>query len=260
MSLRVRGQVVALLLGHQEDDRDQERAGHRDHLAPGVDAPPEPAKDVEEAGPGADLQDQVEAVLGRGHQVHHAGRAHEEADRREPARRDVVVLALARPQEALVEVVDEVRGAPVEVRQDRRRVRGDQAADHQPHPADRQDLADHRGVGDVVPHPLGVEVREGRADVGELREDDERAEADQDPGPGPQHVVRDVEEEDAAERVALRARGEHALRDVAAAAGLGARVPDGPPLHGDRHDEDGHGEVPEAGVVRRERPAARSGS
>jgi hypothetical protein len=34
--------------------------------------------------------------------------------------------------------------------------------------------------------------------------------------------------------------GQHALRDVAATAGLGARIPRAPPLHGKRHDE--HGE------------------
>ena len=74
--------------------------------------------------------------------------------------------------------------------------------------------------------------------------DDQRAQADQDPGPGPQDVVGDVEEQDRAQRVLLRLGGQHALGDVAAAARLGAGIPDRPPLHGDGHDEDGHGHVP----------------
>ena len=76
------------------------------------------------------------------------------------------------------------------------------------------------------------------------------AQADEDPGPGPQDVVGDVEEEDRAERVLLRLRGQHALGDIAAAAGLGPGIPDRPPLDGQGHDEDGDGQVPVALEVR----------
>ena len=59
----------------------------------------------------------------------------------------------------------------------------------------------------------------------------------------------DVEEEGGAESVLLGPRREHPLGDVAAAAGLGAGVPDGPPLHGHGHHEDGHGQLAVVGEV-----------
>ena len=52
-----------LLASDQQHDRHDERADHRDDLAPGVDAPPEPAHQIEQAGARADLQDDVEGVL-----------------------------------------------------------------------------------------------------------------------------------------------------------------------------------------------------
>ncbi len=54
----------------------------------------------------------------------------------------------------------------------------------------------------------------------------------------------DVEEEDRAQGILLGLRGQHPLGDVAAAARLGAGIPDGPPLNRDGHDEDGHSDVP----------------
>ncbi len=78
------------------------------------------------------------------------------------------------------------------------------------------------------------------------------ASADEDPRPRAQHVVRDVEEQHRAERIPLRLRREHPLRDVAAAAGLGAGIPDRPPLHRDRHDEDRDGDVPVVREVRQD--------
>ena len=45
-------------------NRDEEGRAHGDDLAPGVDAPPEPADEIEQAGAGADEQDDVEGVLG----------------------------------------------------------------------------------------------------------------------------------------------------------------------------------------------------
>ena len=46
-----------------------------------------------------------------------------------------------------------------------------------------------------------------------------------------------VEQQRAGDRILLGPRRQHALRDVAAAARLGARVPHGPPLHRERDDE-----------------------
>ena len=245
---RVRAQVDAVLGQDQQDQGDGEGADHGHHLAPGVDPPPEPAHEVEEAGPGPDLQDHVEGVLGGVEHVDEPGRAEEQAEGGEAPDQHVVRLGRVLLHEATVEVVHEVRGAPVEMGEDGRGVRGDEAAHHEADEAHGKELQ-HRGIRDVVPEQVGVEVRKGGLDVGELGVHEQRAEADQDPGPGAQHVVGDVEEEHRAQGVLLRLRREHPLGDVAAASGLRARVPDRPPLHRDRHDEDGHRQVPVAGEV-----------
>ncbi len=75
------------------------------------------------------------------------------------------------------------------------------------------------------------------------------ARPDQDPGPRTQDVVRHVEEEDRPERVVLGLGRQHALRNVAAPARLRPGIPDGPPLNGDRHDEDRNRQVPVVGEV-----------
>ena len=133
------------------------------------------------------------------------------------------------------------------MRQNCRRVRRDQAADHQADEPDGQKLQ-HRRIRDVVTNQTRVEMRERLLDVRQLRVDQDRTQGDQNPGPRPQHVVGDIEEEHRAEGVAFGLRRQHALGDIAAAPGLCAWVPDGPPLDGDRHDEDSHGHVP---VVRK---------
>ena len=70
--------------------------------------------------------------------------------------------------------------------------------------------------------------------------------------------MRDVEPERGAERVALVLRREDALRDVAAAARLCARIPHRPPLHGERDDQHREREarVAEVGQERRASSAA----
>ncbi len=170
------------------------------------------------------------------------------SDRRQPSCQHVVLLVGVGLDEPAVEVVHEVRRAPVEVRQDRGGVGGDEAADHQADEADGQELQ-HRGIRDVVAEQPRVERRERLLDVGQLRIHEDRAERDEDPRPRAQHVVRDVEEEHRGERIPLGLGRQHALRDVAAAARLGARVPDGPPLHGNRHDEHRDGDVPVVGEI-----------
>ncbi len=62
----------------------------------------------------------------------------------------------------------------------------------------------------------------------------------------------DVEEERAAERVLFGFGSQHALRDVAAAAGFGAGIPDAPPLDCDGDDKDSDGEIPVVGEVGQE--------
>ena len=94
------------------------------------------------------------------------------------------------------------------------------------------------------PSSAGSRFGKRLLDVRQLRVDDDRAEADEDPRPRAAARSARVEEEHGAERVPLRFRREHALRDVAAAAGLGAGIPHRPPLHRDRHDEHRDRDVP----------------
>ena len=94
-----------------------------------------------------------------------------------------------------------------------------------------------------------IEIRKRALDVRQLGVDKDGAERHENPRPRPQHVVRDVEEEHRAERILFRLRRQHPLRDVTAAAGLGSRIPDRPPLHGHRHDEHGHRHIPVVGEI-----------
>src|ERR1017187_4147952 len=62
---------------NQEDDGHAERADHGHDLAPRRDAPPEPAQQIQQTGPRAHLQQQVETVLGGGEQKNHTRRPDE---------------------------------------------------------------------------------------------------------------------------------------------------------------------------------------
>ena len=181
-------------------------------------------------------------------QEDHGRGADEQQHRSATPGHDVVLFGGLGIHEAAVEIVHQVRGAPVEVGQNGGRVGGDQAAEHEAHPADGKE-AQHRRVSDIVADQGRVQIGEGLLDIGELGVDDQRGQAHQNPRPGTQHVVSDVEEQRAAQRVLFGFRGQHALRDVAAAAGFGAGIPDGPPLHRDGNDEDGHGEIPVVGEI-----------
>ena len=137
-------------------------------------------------------------------------------------------LGRALVQEAFVEVVDQVGGAPVEVRGHRAHVGGGEARQHEPAPRRGQEI--HEGL-----HVAGLAILERGVE-------NDRGEAGDDPGPGPERVVGDLEEEGGEHAVPLRARAEDALGDIASASGLGARVPGRPPLHGeiDPEGEQGH--------------------
>src|ERR1035437_2502395 len=60
-------------------------------------------------------------------------------------------------------------------------------------------------------------------------------EAGNDPGPGANGVMRDVEPQHREQTLLLIARAEDALRDVAPAPWLCARIPERPPLQPDEH-------------------------
>jgi hypothetical protein len=225
-----------------EEDGGQKGDGHGRDLAEGVHPPPEPAQQEQEPGAGADLQHQVKGRFGafekRGEQARH----HHERQRGDPADQHQPLLGGRGVDEALVEIVHEVRRAPVQMGREGREERAQQRRHHDAHQACRQE-GQHGRIGQVVAHHLGVHVGEGRAQRVEVGVDQQRAERDDVPGPGAQPVVDGVEQQRRADRVHFVLGREHALRDIPAAAGLRAGVPDVPPLDSNGDDEHGDQQV-----------------
>ena len=160
-----------------------------------------------------------------------------------PPREDELALRRARANETLIEIVDEIRRAPVKMRLDRRAISRENARDHEAGKARRQE-DEHRGIGDVVADQPRRDGRKAQLDVVQRRIDDRRSKRDDDPRPRPQRVVHHLKSKGAKERVGLGARREHALRDVAAAARLRAGIPYRPPQDRDRNDENAERRVP----------------
>ena len=156
-------------------------------------------------------------------------------------------LLPARPDEAAVEVMHQVGGAPIEMRGHRRDVRGEQAGHHEPEQPARQE-PQHRRIRHVVADERRVDVGERPLDVGELRVDDHGAERHDDPRPGPERVMRRVEEKGASHRILLALGREHPLGDVAPPSRLGAGIPDRPPLDRERDHEQREREAPVAEI------------
>ena len=84
--------------GQVDRERDDERRGHGRDFAPGIDAPPIPAQQVDAAGSGADFQQHFPAGTNRRKLPGNAGGENHEQDR-DPAR-DGNVVALRRGRAA----------------------------------------------------------------------------------------------------------------------------------------------------------------
>ena len=119
-------------------------------------------------------------------------------------------------QKAPVEIVDQIAGAPIELRGDGGHVGRSERRDHQASQRRRQ-------IGDHHAHISGFRFFEAR-------KKNQRSQRHQNPRPRPDGVVRDVEPERRQQRMPLVFGAEHALRDVASAAGLGSGIPGGPPV------------------------------
>ena len=122
-----------------------------------------------------------------------------------------------------IEVVDDVRGAPIELGGDGRHVGRKERGPQHASPSGREKVAHHHHVPGFLVRQPGIQHQ--------------RRQPDDDPGPWAEAVVRDREPERREERVALIARRHHALRDIAAASRLLTWIPAGPPLHADVGEE-----------------------
>ena len=228
-------------LGFPEDESrgDDEGERHSRDLAPGVDAPPEPAEDEDQAGAGAEAHQDLEGE-GRALKVKgkHAGQDHQ-YDSGYAADQDHFFFAGLRSGEAFPEVVSNVRGAPVQVSGNGGNVSGHQGRYDDALKAVRQH-GQHRGVSQVV---AGHGVREGRFQRIQRREKDQRGQSDEQPGPGTEGVVRDVKKERGACGVRFVLGRQDALGKVSAAAGFRAGIPGAPPLHQNGHQKQRDKEV-----------------
>ena len=126
-------------------------------------------------------------------------------------------------QEAAVEVRDKVGGSPVELGGDGGHEGGEKSGDGEATHGVRQVIVHHQHVAGFGMGKAGVE--------------DDDGEGGENPRPGADGVVGDVEPEDTEQSLALVAGAEDALRDVSATTGLGSGIPEGPPLEADVDEE-----------------------
>jgi len=129
-----------------------------------------------------------------------------------------VLLARVFLYKTPVQVVYDVGTPPVQVRRDGGHVRGQERGDEKAQQPGRK----------VVTHGKHVALAGDRY----VRVEDKRGQRHDDPGPGPQRVVRNCKPERGQHRVALVARRHHPLGHVSAASRLVPRVPGRPPLYG----------------------------
>src|ERR1700681_4537880 len=115
-------------------DRNDEGGDHRADLAPRVDAPPVPAQNQDESRAGSEREQEFPGAFYRSEVVRNDGGGEEEKYRRPARNRYVVLLGRGPVEESLVEIVDQVGRAPVELSPDGGHVRSGEARHHEPTP------------------------------------------------------------------------------------------------------------------------------
>ena len=215
--------------GEQRRPQQQHRqAGrHRRDLAPGIDPPPEPPGQQDRPDPRREVEHKRE---GRADVPVHEG------DRHRPGRQheghqlgdaQVVPLRGIPPDKPFVEVVHQVRGAPVQLRAQRRDERGEERGQQHAAQSGREQHHDQPRVrAFMVYRPSAVDQRS-------IRNQEHRGQRRQHPGPGAQRVVRDVEPEDRTHGLPFVLTGDQPLHDDPATVGVFPR----PPLDADESQE-----------------------
>jgi len=212
-----------------------------DDFAPGADAPPIPPEDEHCASAGADAEDDGPSSGNRNELAGDPSASKDEYNGKEFADVDVMLFGVVFDEEAAVEVIDEIRSAPIELRADGGHEGSEKRGDHEATERGRKKIAEDHNVALFVIVSEGFAGRE--AAVGGIqRQGDEGGD---DPGPGTKRVVRDVEPERGAERIFFVFGAEDSLCDVAAATGFGAGIPTAPPLDAEEEDEGNQRNCPE---------------
>src|SRR5438876_8806364 len=153
-----------------------------DDFAPGIDAPPIPAKDEHCAGAGTDAEDDGPPSGDRDELARNPSASKDEYDGKKFADVDVMLFGAVLDEEAAVEIVDEVRGAPVELGADSGHERGEKSGDHQAAQSGRKKITQDHDVALLVICGEGFVGREAAM----RRIERKRDERGDDPGPGPQ--------------------------------------------------------------------------
>src|SRR5258707_5538385 len=133
-----------------------------DDFAPGVDAPPIPAKDEHCAGACADAQDDGPSSGDRNELARNPSASKDEYDGKKFADVDVMLFGAGFDEEAAVEIIDEVRGTPIELSADSGHEGGEKCGDHEGAGSGRKkSTQDHDGAL-VVIFGEGLAGREAR--------------------------------------------------------------------------------------------------
>src|SRR5690348_14902135 len=119
--------------------------------------------------------------------------------------------------EAAVEICDKIRTTPIQLRRNGGHEGSEESSSEQSAPCGGKMINRDE-------HVAGFGMLEARIE-------DDDGKRGENPRPGAQRVVREVEPQHREQAVALVAGAQNALRDVAAAARFRARIPEGPPLH-----------------------------
>ena len=134
----------------------------------------------------------------------------------------VIFLPPIRGHEAAVYVIHDVGRPPVQVRADRRHIRGCEGGHDQTEKSVGEEH-EHSWIGQVVADDGGIDVRKRGGEVTQGRIYDQRGQCDKNPRPWPNRVMRHIKPECGLHRVLLVLRCQHALCSVSTASGLGSR-------------------------------------
>ena len=157
-----------------EIHRDQERYGHGRDFAYGIDPPPEPSEEKEKARARADLKEDFKGLKRVFQNQRKAPGEYHHDHGGKPAHEDEFLLSRVRCDEPFIEIVHHVRRSPIQMRRDRRHVRGDQRCqDEAEQPVGQE--GEHRRIRQVVADFVRGQVREGLLQRLQVGEDDQRA-------------------------------------------------------------------------------------
>src|ERR1700722_11017139 len=199
----------------------RERGGksgdHCGNFTPSVNAPPIPAKHVDAAGAGANLQDDLPAGTDRSELRGNIASGDDQENGYQLGDVNVMTFGGATNEEAAVKIFDDVRSAPVELGGDGR---------HEGREKTGHDNSAQR-VRDVIVddhHVTRFRMRQARVE-------NDRGERGKNPGPRAKRVVGDVEPKHGKQSLAFIAGAEDSLGHVTTAAWFRTGIPKRPPLH-----------------------------